>query len=277
MEIIDSHIHYWEPDRPERPWDKGGVDLGPPHSVDKLLADAKAAGVTKVVQVTPTIMGYDNRYSIEGAQKHPDRVLGVFCRFDPTAPDMPRRLEQLSRQPTVLGIRLTLLRPPFTGWLADGTLERFLAEAGSQGVVVAIYAPREAKALGEVVRRVPRTRVLIDHMALRYQDAEPFSFWPDVLALADLPNLWMKASYFPEVAHEPYPFKTMQGYFRELHGRFGADRLIWGSNYPPSAAACPYKENVDFTKEACDFLTSADKEKIFAGTLLRALGREAAG
>jgi predicted TIM-barrel fold metal-dependent hydrolase len=273
MEVIDSHIHFWEPDRPERPWDKGGVNIGPPLSVEQLLADASAAGVTKVVQVTPTIMGYDNRYGLESAAKYPERIAGVFGRVDPLAPDMTERLQRYRRQPHALGVRLTLLAPPFTDWLTDGTLDRFVGECGRQGVPLAIYAPRQAHALGAILSRHPQARVLVDHMTLRHQDAEPFELWSDVLALAALPNLWIKVSYFPEVSHEKYPFKDVQPRFDELYRRFGPERLIWGSNYPPSARASTYKENVEFTRASCAFLSEEDKGKIFAKNFLRALGR----
>jgi predicted TIM-barrel fold metal-dependent hydrolase len=276
MDIVDSHIHYWEPDRPERPWDKEGVDIGEPLVAERLLADAEEAGVAKVVQVTPTLMGYDNRYGIEAAQKYPDRILGVFGRFDPTGADMPARLDALRRTPAILGVRLTFLKPPFTDWFTDGTLGRFAAEAGGQGVPLAFYAPRRPREAAAVARQNPKARILVDHMTLRHQDCEPFSFWDDVLALAEIPNIWIKVSYFPEVAHTPYPFADVQGRFRQIVERFGADRLIWGSNYPPSAAACTYKQNVDFSLAACDFLSEADKAKLFGGTFLRAIGRASA-
>lgn len=269
-EIIDTHIHYWEPERPDRPWDPGGVITGPPISVERLLADADAAGVTRVVQVTPSIMGYDNRYGIEGAQRYPDRIVGVIGRFDPVADDLAARLRAYRAQPTILGVRLTLIKG-WAAWLADGTLDPFLDEAGRQQVPVQIYAPREAAWLLRAARRHPQTRILVDHMTLSHGDAEPFAQWADVLALADAPNVWMKVSYFPEVAHEPFPFARTQPYFERLYERFGPDRLIWGSNYPPSRDAASYAESVSFI-DTLPFLDEPAKRKLFGANVLAALG-----
>jgi predicted TIM-barrel fold metal-dependent hydrolase len=273
MEIVDSHVHYWEPSRPERPWDPHGIDLGAPLLVDQLLADANEAGVTKIIQVTPTIMGYDNRYTFECAQKYPERIAGVFARFDPTGDDMAPRLNELRAHPSFMGVRQWLLTPPFKTWLSDGTLDPFLNEAGRQAVPVAIFAPGQAKPIAEAARRHPATRILVDHMAVRHLDTEPFAQWPDVLALADFSNVWIKVSLFPEAAHEPYPYVYTQARFKELFDRFGPDRLIWGSNYPVCKHACTYKQAVDFTKNACGFLSEADKEKIFGATFFAAVGR----
>ena len=108
-------------------------------------------------------------------------------------------------------------------------------------------------------------------MALSHADTEPFANWQNVLALADAPNVWMKVSYFPEVAHERFPFSSTRGYFQQLFERFGPDRLIWGSNYPPSRNAASYKESVDFV-DTVPFLSAADKAKLVGGNFLRVVG-----
>jgi predicted TIM-barrel fold metal-dependent hydrolase len=269
--IVDAHIHYWQPHLPDRPWDPAGVDLGRPLAVEELLADAAAAGVDQVVQVTPTIMGYDNRYSFEGAQLHPDRIAGVFARFDPVAPAMAERFAELRAQPHFLGVRLTLMKPPWDTWLADGTLEPFFDEAGRAGTPVAIYAPRQAHAILQAAHRHPATRLLVDHMAVAHQDREPFARWNDTLALAGAPNVWMKADYFPEVAGAPYPFAPIHRYVRDLYDAFGPQRLIWGSNYPPSGSAAPYKASVDLFVNEFPFIDDAGRAAILGGTLLDVL------
>jgi predicted TIM-barrel fold metal-dependent hydrolase len=273
MEIIDAHVHYTEhSDRPQ-----GSERDRRPLPVEQLLEDAKNAGVSKIVQVTRETMGYDNRYSFEAAQRFSDRIAGVFGRLDPTSADMPDALARLKAQPEFLGVRVTLRAPRFAGWLSDRTLDPFLAEAGKQRVPVAIFAPGQAKELGEAARRHPATRVLVDHMALRREDSDPFVSWRDTLALADLPNVWVKVSYFPEVAREAYPFVKMQERFKHMFERFGPDRLIWASNYPSSEKACSYKQAVDFPRIECTFLTDADRLKILGQTFLSAVHRDGAG
>jgi L-fuconolactonase len=269
-EIIDSHVHYWEPDRPDRPWHKGGVDLGPALSVERLLDDAREAGVEKILQVTPSIMGWDNRYAIEGSLLHSEHVIGVIGRFDPTAPEMPKRLAEIASHAKILGVRITLMKE-WTSWLRDGVLEPFLAEAGKIGMRVQIYGPNQPREIHEAARRHPQTIFLVDHMALDHHNPEPFEQWDKVLAMAEAPNVFIKASYFPEVSKQRYPFADVVPYLRSLHESFGADRIIWGSNYPPSSRVCSYKENVDFMREQ-SFLGNDELTKIFGATLLRALG-----
>lgn len=269
-QIVDSHIHFWEPDRPDRPWHKGGVNIGPPFSAERLLDDAHGAGVTTVLQVTPSIMGWDNRYGIECARRFPDRIIGVIARFDPTASEMPRRLSELHVEREVLGVRVTLIKD-WSAWLQQGLLEPFFSEAGKLGLRVQLYGPDQASEMRAAALRHPDTIFLIDHMALDHHAPEPFAKWNDVLAMADAPNVYVKASYFPEVSKEAFPFTDTLPYLESLIERFGPDRIIWGSNYPPSATACSYAENVAYLQET-KLLSDGEKEKLFGTTLLRALG-----
>src|SRR5260221_14020903 len=103
MQIVDSHCHYWEPPSLEHPYDPHGLDLGAPYSVEALLSESEAAGVTKVAQVTPSCMGFDNDYAFAGAVKYADRVAGVFVRFNPIGVDMQQRLARGRRHPKFWG------------------------------------------------------------------------------------------------------------------------------------------------------------------------------
>ena len=269
--IVDTHVHYWEPESPERPYDPGGMRLGDPVSVEDLLAAMEVAAVDKIIQVTPSIMGWDNRYALKGAARYPDKIR-VFGRFDPTQPDIAGRLKNWIEQPYAIGLRFTLFGPQSQS-LTDGTLEPFWVEAEKLDVPVAVYASGQAKALGEVGRRHPGLRLLVDHLTLRYSEGRSsFEHWPDVLDLVHVPNVYLKVSYLPEATSEQYPFPEAQGYLRQVYERFGPDRMIWGSNYLPTLRVCSYKEALDFVREACNFIPLADREKILGGTAIRVLG-----
>lgn len=279
IQVIDTHAHYWEPPRPDRPYDTAElarVDVEDAVSAEQLLGVLDDAGVEKVIQVTRSIMGYDNRYSLEGAARHPDRVR-VFGRFDPAAPDMARRLETWLDQPYMTGIRLMLCFPPQDQWLLDGTLEPFWAKAEELDIPVAVYAPYQARTLGDVARRYPGLRLLVDHLALRVHPVSdpvppsPFLGWSDLLDLARVPNVFVKVSALPEATDERFPFPEAQQRLRQVYERFGPDRLLWGSNYPPTLRVCSYREAVDFIRTACDFLSPEDRAKILGGTAKRVL------
>lgn len=271
--IIDTHVHYWQRSTPERPHAPDGLKWGEELLAEQLLDLAAGVGVDRIVQLTASLMGFDNRYSIEAAKQHPDRVVGVFARFDPLAPDVAARLAELMAEDRVMGVRLTLHQPPYDAWLREHMIDDFLVAAERQGVPLEIFAPFQPGEVMQMARTHPGLQVMVDHTAIRIMDGFPdrYFHWKDVLALGELPNVWMKVSYFPEsmAGREAYPFPTAQQRFKELYEHIGADKMIWGSNFPPVKRACSYREAVDFIRDECPFLAPDDKAALLGPNFLK--------
>lgn len=271
--IVDAHCHYLEAERPDRPY----VNFSAMHplSVDELAAQADEVGVDMLVQVTSSAMGDDNRYSFEGAAARPDKVLGVVGRFDPIAPDVGRRLRAYAAQPHVLSLRLTLFLEEAKNWLRDRALDEFLRCAAEIDFPVCIHAPFMNPEFRETARRHPDVRFIADHMNIRIEPGmtvqTAFRQWADLCKLAQEPNVWIKASYFCEAANgtESYPYPTARARFKELYETAGADRIIWGSNYPVVQRACGYREALEFVRTECDFLSKPDLAAILGGNFMR--------
>lgn len=267
--IVDTHLHYSEPETIDRPYDPLGVDIGRPISADEALATASAAGVTYIIQVTPTRMGFDNGYALEGAARHPGKI-GVFGRLDPSAANVRPQLEQWISKSYSVGVRLILAEdstpPDFSVFCAP-----FWLACEELRIPVAVYAPNRARELGRLARTYGGLTVLADHCALTSRSRPSVKQWKDVLALEECPNIYMKVSYFPQIASDSYPFRTGQELMRDVYEKFGADRLMWGSNYPPALSVCSYEESVNFVRTGCGFIAPEDRRKILGETAERVL------
>jgi L-fuconolactonase len=273
--IVDTHVHYTQPPSAERPYAHpiGGVV---PITTEEVIAAARAVGIDRIVQVTASPLGFDNRYSFEGAQRHPEAVAGVIGRLDAFAPQLQERLKAFMQQPRAVGLRFTLHHDWAADWLHARKLDPLFAAAQALDVPVSLYAPDQCEQLDRVAREFPDLRLVIDHTALRHGGgrdvAANFAQWPQVIALARRANVWMKVSYFPEAAaeSEPYPYPTAQRRFRELFEEVGSARMMWGSNFPVVTHLCTYEQALEFVRSACDFLGAADREAILGGNFLRA-------
>ena len=76
MMIIDSQVHIWAPETPDKPYAKENVSK--PHRPiplghDELLREMDGAGVARCVLVPPTWEDDRNDTSLEAARLHPDR------------------------------------------------------------------------------------------------------------------------------------------------------------------------------------------------------------
>src|SRR4051794_34559803 len=112
MFIVDSQVHIWAANTPERPWParhKPHRDV--PFSAEDLLAEMNAAGVDRCVIVPPGWEGDRNDLGLAAAQKHPDRF-GVMGRLDHEAPDAREQIASWRQQPGMLGLRFAFARGP---------------------------------------------------------------------------------------------------------------------------------------------------------------------
>lgn len=64
-------------------------------------------------------------------------------------------------------------------------------------------------------------------------------------------------------------WRAAEALLRQVHEVFGADRLMWGSNYPAVSKVCSYRQTIDFIREGCAFLSDSDRAKILGGTAQR--------
>ena len=95
MLIVDSQVHIWGADTPERPWPKRAEAQRPiPLDKDDLLREMNEAGVDRVIIVPPSWEGDRNDLGIEAAPGPPvvtvraGSVLGIkarACQYRPAA------------------------------------------------------------------------------------------------------------------------------------------------------------------------------------------------
>jgi L-fuconolactonase len=74
VRIVDSQVHIWGANTPERPWparahSHGAIPLG----ADQLLRRMNEAGVERAILVPPSWEGDRNDLAVAAAQLHPDR------------------------------------------------------------------------------------------------------------------------------------------------------------------------------------------------------------
>jgi L-fuconolactonase len=274
--IIDSHLHFYEAPLHDSAFSPVRDHL----SFDEVRAEARKVGVDRFVQVTPAAVGYDNTYSFAIAERQPEQVFGVIARLDPMHPAIEEQLHDAMHRPQMLALRLTLIEKHSESWLESRTLDDLFGFAQELDVPLELFAPFRVKAMHDTVRRFPGVRWLIDHMGLRYYEGKDnsgaFRQWDELLDLAEEPNAWIKCSYFPEAAKdlESYPYPIAREHLRRLHDRVGADRLVWGSNFPNVRRACTYQQALDLIRVECDFLNDSERTGLLGDNFQRYVARE---
>jgi predicted TIM-barrel fold metal-dependent hydrolase len=128
--------------------------------------------------------------------------------------------------------------------------------------------------LEDMIRRHPKVRVVIDHLArVDLKAADPLPEFRKLLALAKYPNVWAKVSELCVLSpSEKYPYRDTFEWVKRLYETFGPERLMWGTGFPGAtreeAGRPSLRQELDLIRKEIPFFTAADREKI--------LGRNAA-
>jgi len=269
--IVDSQVHVWPPDRPDRPLGAGHEERTP-YSYEQLLSDMDRAGIDRAILVPPSIDRDRNDYALEAVRKHPDRfaVMGKVPLRNSAGKDA---LEDWRDQPGMLGVRLTFHRDADRPWLTDGTADWFWPEAERHGVPVMVHAPERLAEIGAIAARHPKLTIIVDHMgfARATMNEKAMPAVERMNALARHPNVFVKVSALPCFSTEPYPFKNLNEPLRRVIAAFGPRRAFWGSDITRVPASCTLRQVVTHFTQELDFLSPGDLEWIMGRGLAECL------
>lgn len=273
MLIVDSQVHIWGANTPERPWPgRAHAQREIPLGHEELLREMDAAGVDRVVLVPPSWEGDRNDLALAAVQAHPDRF-AIMGRFNPEAPDARAAIKDWLRQPGMLGMRFSFHIPVLQQPLIEGKFDWVWSEAEKLGIPLMILVPQHmVQAIDAIAARYPGLRIILDHMALTSgkPEEETFRDFDKLLPIARRPNVAVKASALPCYLREPYPFAKLQTYARRACEAFGPRRLFWGSDL--SRSPVPYRQHIDMWLRDAPWVKEADKEWILGRGVCEWLG-----
>jgi predicted TIM-barrel fold metal-dependent hydrolase len=274
MRIVDSQVHTWAADTPERPWSGGGEPhRAVPFTNEDLLREMDAAGVERAVLVPPGWEGSRNDLALAAARAHPDRF-AVMGRIAPQRLSKSQgALVGWRQQPGMLGLRLAFTTPKAADIFASGKLDWLWQEAEAEGVPLMILAwHADFPFIDAIAARHPRLRIVMDHLGLDSgkRDAEAFRDFDRLLALARRPNVAAKASALPCYTNDRYPFPSLHPYIRQAYDAFGPQRLFWGTDL--SRSPIPYRQQITLFAEELTWLCAEDKEWIMGRGVCEWLG-----
>ncbi|WP_049887672.1 amidohydrolase [Saccharopolyspora spinosa] len=263
-------MHVWGADTPTRRWPSGSAHAAHrpvPVGVEETLRVLDEAGVHRAVLVPPSWEGDRNDLALDAAARYPNRF-AVMGRISLTDTASTNRLARWREQQGMLGVRLTLHLDPLRAAFRRGELDWFWAAAEAAGLPVMVYAPGMSRLLGEIARRHPALRLIVDHLALPVNLAgvESFADLPELLALARFPNVAAKASALPCHSELGHPFGDVHHALHRVFDAFGPRRLFWGSDW--TRLPCPYRDNISLFTEELSFLSDEDIQWIMGKALL---------
>lgn len=269
---IDTHTHFYDPTRPQGiPWPPPGDSLlHRPHLPAEFRALSQAHGVvgTVVVEASPRVE--DNQWVLDLAAEDP-LVVGFVGNLRPGSPDFAAQLRRFSGNPLFRGIRLG--GGALSKGLGEPAFEADLRRLAERDLALDLLGGEAMlRDVARLAETIPELRMVIDHLPFDAWDGDVAAARHALAPVAALPRVFGKVSnVVRRVNGRPV---EDPGFYRAgldtLWELFGADRLLFGSNWPVSNRVAPYAV---VHRVVADYLTRREPgvaEKFFWGNSLAA-------
>lgn len=280
--IIDAHSHLWL--RQDTSWNgmpvrtlKNGrsfflteeVQMVPPFMIDGVnsaevfLSNMNYAQVGGAVVVQEFIDGIQNDYLAKVKSDYPERffVFGMCDYFKPGFYDTAASLiDSGFKGIAIPGHRLILSDGRVN--LNSPEMMKMFHLMEDKGIVLSLCLAENNLQNGEikeVIEECPRLKIAIGHFGMVTAPG-----WEDQIKLALNDNVMIESGGITWLFNkEFYPFNGAVRAIREAIDMVGADKLMWGSDYPRTITAITYKMSYDFILKTND-LTDREK-RLFLG------------
>jgi predicted TIM-barrel fold metal-dependent hydrolase len=255
-----------------------------------MIAQMTNAGVDHCILQAGGGYGAMNDYNAFAQSQYPERFTGLLHVEEAIADD-PEQLEEIDRAVTRLGLRglyyahdfsrhgyeRNVDHPafvPFWDRVVHHGLPVFIELSSTPGYDRASYVGN-LRALDALLARYRSHRFLLvmGPPVGYFGTSGRWEFPEDVLSVYTRDNLQLEVMFpISWGGVWDYPYPEAQALIRGLRDRFGAGKLVWGSDMPNVERFCTYRQCVDYVRRYCEFLSGAEKDRILGANAAELIG-----
>ncbi|MCM3879716.1 MAG: amidohydrolase family protein [Vicinamibacterales bacterium] len=268
--IIDTHIHLFDPTRPQGAPYSGPRGGGPPipSLPPRYRKLAEPLGIVGAIKVEASPWLEDNLWVLEVAQTD-TIIVGVIGNLEPDKPEFSEYLERYHKNPLFLGIRYgNLWGRDFTKQAENPAFINGLKLLAQAGLTLDTANPTVAllESIIRITDQVPSLRVVLDHVpSLDPTEAERARYEKVLAEIGKRPQIYVKLSAIVHRINDQVSLNvnTYRDRLDYLIGVFGDDRVIFGSDFPNSDGVAPVDRIVGVAKQYFATKPHALQEKYF--------------
>ena len=267
---VDAHQHYWIPARGDYDWmPMDNPVLARPYGPADLEPHLARHGIghTVLVQAAATVEETEYMLGLADATPHVAAVVGWI---DFEKPSDLAHLKRLAGHPKFVGVRPMIQDIPDDDWMLRDVVQWAFRALSDLGLTFdALGFPRHLHNFHTILSRYPDMRMVIDHCMkpqIRDHTDANLRTWADGMSrLADT-GAYCKFSALVTEANEGWTVADLRPYAEHVFGAFGADRVMWGSDWPVVRLRCEYDDWRAAAEELTAGLSETERARIYGGT-----------
>jgi L-fuconolactonase len=274
---IDAHQHFW---KLSLPFDYGWLDTPNLSDIrrdfmpEDLAPLIRKEGFGRTIFVQTQHDLDENRWVLGLADQHPF-IAGVVGWVDLASPHCERQLLEFRKFPKFVGVRHIVQDEPDDDFLIRESVLRGLRALERHSVPFDLLLHvKHLHHVPTLARKLPELPMVIDHLAKPRIKEHGLDDWlPGFREAASYPNVYCKLSgMVTEADWYDWSVDHMRPYVHAALDLFGADRLMFGSDWPVCELAATYEEVHEVLVDALGPISKSERQAIFGGTAARFYG-----
>jgi L-fuconolactonase len=275
MMKIDAHQHFWKYDPVRDAWITDAMQaIRRDFLLDDFAPECVSNGIDASIAVQADQSEKETAFLLELAEQNP-KIAGVVGWVDLCSPRVAERLRFFSRYTKLRGFRHVAQAEPDDRFLMRESFVRGVRCLGEYGFAydILIY-PKQLPAALELVAALPEQRFVIDHMAKPDMRTNSSMDWAKKMrAIAQNPNVLCKISgLVTEADWQLWKKADFKPYLDVVFEAFGAERLMFGSDWPVCLLAASYGQVKEIVDDYLRDFSEGEKSKVFGENAIRFYG-----
>jgi len=268
--LVDAHQHFWRPDAEHYPWLTPALgELYRTFTPDDLEPSLDRAGIDRTILVQSMNSAEDTEAMLRIARAWPrvGGIVGWVPLLDLN--EAERELDWFGAPDQIVGIRHLVNGEPDPEWLAAPALIDSLGLLAKRRLVFEIPAVtvRHLEHVIMIADRHPDLGVVIDHLGSPPIKAEEWQPWAGLIAgAAQRPNVSTKLAGLSTLAAPQWSAADLAPYVAHALEAFGANRIMFGSDWPVCLVGGGYERWWSTTTELLAELSADERAWILGGT-----------
>ena len=272
--IVDSHHHFW--DRTDTRFDYSWQESDNLKKICRSFLPAdlepliKAKGVEKTVFVQTQHNVEENDWALGLAEEN-DWMAGVVGWVDLASDDCEAQIEKYKAKEKFVGVRHITQDEENDDFIVSDPILRGLGLLEKHDVAFdLLFYVKHIKHAKTVAEKFPNLRLVIDHLAKPVIKEQDMEGWKDhFIAAANCPNVYCKLSgMVTEADWENWKPQDLKPYVEIALDAYGAERCMFGSDWPVCKLAASYEEVFDALVDCIGGLSADEKAHVLGQTAI---------
>lgn len=262
--VIDSHQHFWIFDPIRDNWIDESMEVIRkdflPSDLESILETNNIDGC---IAVQADQSESETDFLLELAHKS-SKIKGVVGWVNLLDANVEDRLVFYSRNNLFKGVR-HILQSESEDFILGDDFQNGISKLAQFGLTYDILVfPHQLKNVIKMVSKFPDQQFILDHIGKPYiKDGKLKNWEKEIRALSHFENVACKVSgMVTEGKWRNWKTSDFDTYLDVIFDAFGANRLMYGSDWPVCLLAASYKQQLNIIQDYMNTFTEVDKNKV---------------